>query len=201
MGLSEGTSVCHKNVSSSLPYFANRVANRVASACPHGSLPSFASRSSSFATAMSYSCSANCARLGCCFFASRYTPTKRRENDFHSGSSECFSLTAAASRSRCGQQDVFGDDGLEVFRNVFAAAGSLIAGSLECPVTIRAAWKDLFSRAIRFGQRLSRASGVTGLSASFLLAFPILRLDRRFREGRNCSGRCVGADGSRTPKW
>lgn len=107
-----------------------------------------------------------------------------------------------AISKRTTRQDVrqFGFDSLLARRaviavqDVFAAAGSLIAGSLEWPVTIRAAWKDVFSRAIRFGQRLSRASGVTGLSASFLLAFPILRLGRRFREGRNCSGRCVGAD-------
>lgn len=102
-----------------------------------------------------------------------------------------------ARRAVIAVQDVCGDDGLEIFRNACAAAGSLIAGSLQWPVTIRAAWKDVFSRAIRFGQRLSPASGVTGLSAAFLIAFPILRLGRRFREGRNCSGRRVGADGLR----
>ncbi len=74
-----------------------------------------------------------------------------------------------ARRAVIAVQDVFGDNGLEIFRDVFAAAGSLIAGPLEWSVTISAAIKDVLQRAVQFGQRLTRASGVTGLSArSFL---------------------------------
>jgi len=62
--LSDGTSSCHRNVSSSSPYLASRLERRFASGCCHDSLASFASRASRPTAAMSYSSSSSVPRCG-----------------------------------------------------------------------------------------------------------------------------------------
>ena len=66
-------------------------------------------------------------------------------------------------------QDVFGDDRLQIFGDIFAASTSRVAGSPELAVAVRTLVEPMLPSPIGFGQRITSSSDVTRLTAAFLL--------------------------------